>query len=321
MQYILSRHDGSVVLYPRVGLWGDGSHHNLVLNFFGDYQRPEVIRDNPDRMLAQIGKEARTSHRDIVLSSEILAGPRKLGDFATAVQAAIGEECRVVLVVAAREHRERAASLYNQRVKDPVLGETRDPGAFLVDHPERFCYTTMLRRLQKTGFKVAVVNYHPAEDFAVRCLTLFGFAPEHIPPVPRRNASLGRLALIATLAANRAARSREERARFDAVANRIADRFGGAEAFFPGSAAAEVRGIFMADRKFLRQQFDVTLPKPGRPGQSNPFAISEHEFGDLAAVMQELGDYGALILEHLRALVKASPQHDPHLAEIQRDGR
>lgn len=307
VQYILSRHDGSIALYPRTGLWPDGSHHNLVLNFFGDYQRPEMVRVDPDQLLAQIGLEARASDQAVVLSSEILAGRRTLNEFATAVQAAIGEECRVVLVVVAREHRERAASLYNQRVKDAVHGEIRDPDAFLTDHPDRFCYSHLLRRLRKTGFELVVLNYHPAEDFAVRCLGLFGFAPEQIPPVPRRNVSLGRVALIATLAANRAAESQDQRARFDAVSNRITDHYAKAHALFTRRAVGEVQDIITADRRFLRQQFELKLPRPEKPPRTSPFVISEEEFAGLALVTQELGAYGARIQDQLRSFVEGPP--------------
>jgi hypothetical protein len=303
VQHILSRHDGSVVLYPRVGLWPDGSHHNLVLNFFGNYQRPDVVQEEPERLLAQIAREARATDRDVVISSEILAGHRKLGKFIAALQGAIGEACSVVLVVVAREHRERAASLYNQRVKDAVIGETGEPDAFLIDRPERFCYNDLVRRLRKTGFELVVLNYHPVEDFVARCLSLFGFQLDQIPPVPRRNVSLGRFALIATLAANRAAQSRPDRALFDAVLTRIGKRFGDGKALFSKDAIAAVRETLQADRKFLRQQFDVIFPKPEKPEKTNPLVISEQEFVELSAAMQELGDYGMRIREQLRGFV------------------
>ncbi|HEX3665856.1 MAG TPA: hypothetical protein VHU23_11550 [Rhizomicrobium sp.] len=317
VQHILSRHDGSIVLYPRVGLWPDGSHHNLVLNFFGDYQRPDLIRQDPRQLLAQIGVEARASDRDIVISSEILAGRRNLGEFATGLEAAIGEKCRVVLVVVAREHRERAASLYNQRVKDAVTGETRDPDAFLIDHPERLCYTNLLRRLRKTGFELRVLDYHPAADFVVRCLTLFGFGENAIPTVPRRNVSLGRLALVATLAANRAAKSHEERAQFDAILRHIVHRFEPAGFLFSKNAVLQVREMLMADRKVLRQEFGVKLPKPVRKEQSNPFVISEVEFAELAAAMHGLDDFGARVCAELRPMVRALSQNDLHPVEIE----
>ncbi|HEX4157937.1 MAG TPA: hypothetical protein VHY79_05635 [Rhizomicrobium sp.] len=309
VQHILSHHDGSVVLYPRVGLWPDGSHHNLVLNYFGNYQRPDVIRMDPDRLLAQLGEEARASDRDLVISSETLAGHRNLGRFTAALQDAIGGQCRMVLVVVAREHRERAASLYNQRVKDAVTGETRDPDAFLTDRPERFCYNDLLRRLQKAGFELVVLNYHPAENFVARCLALFGFAPEQVPPVPRRNVSLGRLALVATLAANRALESREERARFDAVLSRISRRFAPGESLFSKQAIGAVRQAFAADRKFVRQHFEVRLLRPERPEKTNLFVISEQEFAKISDAMRELEGYGTRIVEQLRNFIG-----DPHNA-------
>lgn len=319
VQYILSRHDGSIVLYPRVGLWPDGSHHNLVLNFFGDYNRPDVTREDPRELLAQIGGEARASDRNLVISSEILAGRRNLGEFVDALQTAIGEVCRIVLVVVAREHRERAASLYNQRVKDAVIGETREPDAFLIDHPERFCYNNLLRRLQKSGFELAVLNYCPAADFVTRCLAVFGFPPDRIPPVPTRNVSLGRLALVAALAANRAMKSREERASFDAVLSKLAMRFAGVDALFGRKAVAEVRTVFMADRKFLRQHFDIRIPKAPKPEQISPLFITDEEFADMSAAMRELGAYGVRINEQLRCFVRALSKEDAHPAQIERE--
>lgn len=161
IQHILSHHDGSVVLYPHVGLWGDGSHHNLVLNFYGEYQRPEMERENVGCLFARLADEAPASDRDLVISSEMLAGRKKIRDFANAIQTAAGCELRIVCVVVVREHRERAASLYNQRVKDAVFLEQRSPDEFLIEHPERICYAALLRRLRTAGIEVIVVNHHP----------------------------------------------------------------------------------------------------------------------------------------------------------------
>jgi hypothetical protein len=305
VQHILSRHDGSVVLYPRVGLWPDGSHHNLVLNYFGDFHRPDVAREDRGRLLAQIGEAARASNRDIVISSEILAGRRNLSAFVSALQTAIGENCRVVLVVVAREHRERAASLYNQRVKDAVTGETRTPDEFLIDRPERFCYEDLLRRSQKSGFELVVLNYHPAGDFVARCLACFGFPPDLVPPAPRRNVSFGRIALVATLAANRIPEARQVRPAFDARLEHLADRFQPADVLFGRDAVARVRNAFGADRKFLRREFSLRLPRPEKPEQTTPFAISGQEFSDICAAIQELGDNWAPIREQLGAFVSS----------------
>ncbi|MGH6876609.1 MAG: hypothetical protein ACREHV_04430 [Rhizomicrobium sp.] len=304
IQYVLGRHDGSIVLYPKVGLWSDGSHHNLVLNFFGDDTRPETIREDAGRLLARIGEESRRSDRDLVVSSEILAGRKNLGEFITALQSAIGGELRVVLVAVVREHLERAASLYNQRVKDAVFSERRDPDEFLLEHPERLCYANLLRRLKRTGFELAVLNYHPAEDLVARCLAQFGFSPGQIPQPPRRNVSLSRKALIATLVANRLSDAPEDRSRFDAGLRSISGRFASSEIFFGSEAIARVRRIISADRKFLRKEFGLQLPRRRLQLVNSPFVLNGDEFADIAAAMRDLGDNVNDILEALRLYVR-----------------
>lgn len=299
IQHVLSRHDGSAVLYPNVGLWSDGSHHGLVMNFFGAYRRPDLVREDPERLIAQIGEQARASDRDLVISSEFLPGCKDLGRFVSALKSAIGgSSLRVLFVVVVREHRERAASLYNQRVKDAVSAEIRTPDAFLVDHPQKFCYENLLRRLASMGQEISVLNYHPAESLVARCLALLGLPPDAASEPPRRNVSLGRKALIAMLAANRAAQSREERVRFELT--RISDRFAPSEVFFSQDAISEVRSNFADDRKFLRRQYGIVLPRPERPICEPRFALSGEEFREVAALTRKLGDYGARIEHELR---------------------
>ena len=294
------------MLYPKAGLWGDGSHHNLVLNFFGDYERPEMVRQDAARLLEEIRREARESDRDLVISSEILAGRRNLRQFVDALKRAVGAELRVVLVVVLREHLERAASLYNQRVKDAVFAERRDPDVFLVEQPLRFCYAALLRRLAQTGLELVVLNYHPAQDCVARCLAVFGFAPEQIPDTTMRNVSLSRKALIATLAANRLSETRQDRVRFDAALGKISGRFVPSEVFFGREAIARVRQVIASDRQFLRKEYGLQLPRRTRPKDANPLAISEHEFADIAAAMRGLDADADRILEGVRPYVRTS---------------
>src|SRR5262249_25017319 len=109
VQHFLRRHDNSTVIYPKVGLWDDGSHHNLILNYFSEYTRPEVVREDAAGLLARIGEEARRSNRDIVISSEILAGRKDVTGLTAALEQEIGEPLRVEIVAVVREHFERAA--------------------------------------------------------------------------------------------------------------------------------------------------------------------------------------------------------------------
>ncbi|HEY3779214.1 MAG TPA: hypothetical protein VGL35_14270 [Rhizomicrobium sp.] len=322
IQHVLSGHDGSVVLYPRIGLWSDGSHHNLVLNYFGEYTRPEMVREDAGGLLEQIGEMARRSDRDLVISSEILAGRRTLDEFAAALQKAVGCDLRVVLLFVVREHFERAASLYNQRVKDAATSERRDPDDFLIENPERLCYAHQLRRLQRTDFDLRVLSYHPAEDCITRCLQFLGFPVEQIPELPRRNISLGRTALVATLAANRLVETPQDRSRFNEALSRIPGRFAPSEMFFGKDAVARVRPMFAADRKYLRREFGVKLPRADLSNAS-PFTLSENDFADIASAMASYADDRRPILDmvahYVRHANNPSEPPEPELADKPRE--
>lgn len=298
VQHVLSRHDDSVVCYPKVGLWHDGSHHNLVLNFFGNYRRPELVREDAGRLLARLGAAARRSRRNIVISSEALAGPRNLDDFAVAVQNAVGEDLRVVLVVVVREHFERAASLYNQRVKDPVTSERCDPDEFLTGQTWRFCYANFLRRLLGTGYELEVVNYHPADGCVARCLGLFGFPADQIPEASIRNVSLSAKVLIALLAANRLGAKPRERARLEGALARLPDRAASSDIWFGRAAAAQVQPRIDADREYLAQQFGLVLPRV-ESREDRPFVLHKDDVIDLEKAMRRCDEFGA----HARDIV------------------
>ena len=304
VQQFLQRHDNSVVIYPKVGLWGDGSHHNLVLNFFGEYTRPEVVREDPAVLLARIADEAKQSKRDIVISSEALAGRKDVAGFSTALERAIGESLRVEIVAVVREHFERAASAYNQRVKDAVTGETRDPDVFLAAQMQGLGYANLFNRLAKTGFDISALNYHPAGDCVQRVLAKFGFHQAPSGEYPVRNVSLSRPALVATLVANRVAGSREERNRFSAALRRMPGFRAPVGRIFGFEAGLEADRFFAKDRDFLLQRFGIRLDRPDFSGDGQPFAIDETEFANIGDAAAKLGSFGATIIETLRPYIR-----------------
>jgi hypothetical protein len=305
VQHVLQRHDNSVVIYPKVGLWADGSHHNLILNYFGEYMRPEVVREEAADLLARIGTEAKRTNRDIVISSEILAGRKDLAGFAAALEQQIGESLRVELVMVVREHFERAASLYNQRVKDGVTGEKRDPDAFLAAHAQGMCYSNFLKRVRNTRFDVCVLNYHPPEDCVERVLAHFGLA-QTIIDQPPRNVSLSRPALVAALAGNRAAGSQEERNRFVAGLRRMPDFHAPAGFIFGTDAAFAAERKFKKDRNFLLRRFDIELPLPDFPADRMAFRINEEEFRDISTIAAPFGSYGQRIIEAVQPYIRVN---------------
>ena len=304
VQHILQRHDNGIVIYPKVGLWADGSHHNLILNYFGQYTRPEVVREDAAGLLARIGEEARRSNRNIVISSEILAGRQDLSAFCAALEGEIGESLRVELVVVVREHFERAASLYNQRVKDAVTAEKRDPDHFLVAHAQGMCYSNFLKRFQNTPFDICVLNYHPAEDCVARVLARFGFPQGQTVNQAPRNVSLSRKALVASLAANRVSVTEKERSRFVAALRRNPGFYAPSGFIFGTEAAFQAERKFRKDRNFLLRRFEVELPLAEFSESSMPFTIDQTEFSQISEVSAKFGSYGQKILDTVRPYVR-----------------
>jgi hypothetical protein len=302
---VLQRHDNSIVIYPKVGLWADGSHHNLVLNYFGEYSRPEVVREDPADLLARIGSEARRSARNIVISSEALAGRKDIVGFVAALEKEIAEPLHVKIVVVAREHFERAASLYNQRVKDGVTGEKRNPDEFLAAHAQGLCYGNLLKRLRSMGFAISVINYHPAESCVERVLALFGFSQGAAANQPTRNVSLSRAALVASLAANRIAACGEERSKFVAALRRMPGFHAPAEFIFGADAAFAADDKFGKDRTFLLRRFDIEFQLPDFSTSPAPFGVDEAEFGRISAIAAQFGSFGQSLIEIVQPYLRA----------------
>ncbi len=305
IQSVLREHDNSVVIYPKVGLWGDGAHHNLVFNFYADQTRPEIVHEDVGAMFAQIAREAQESDRNIVISSEVLGGRKAPRKFVRALLAQLGTEFEAEILLGVREHFERAASIYNQRVKDGVICERRGPDEFLAAHFANMLYAPMLARLKPTEFRIVPVCYHPAETFVPRFLARLGFASHQAGHPGRRNVSLSVKGLVATLAANRVAPSREERDRMFEALRCMPGFFGPSRFIFTRDTASSVETHFAADRLALRDAFALALEAPDIGRSVCVFQISGTEFEEIAAVTAGLGETGRALRDEARPFLGA----------------
>jgi len=282
IQSVLRNHDGSRVIYPRAGQWADGSHHNLVLNFFGDYERPDVRRENIDDLLAQIAAEAGDSSKDIVISSEMLLG-RDIAAFAAALTSRLGAQSHETRVLAvAREHFGRTSSLYNQWVKDFAIREIRDPDEFLQQSAPRLAYGRVFSRLLQERLAVDVLNFHPAETLVARFLAALGFPPDTADRVANTNPSMSTKALIAILCINRLGLPPPRRRGAFSALRTMPGFLGPAEFSFGPDAVAAAEPIFAADRRFLARRFGIRLPDTEC---ARRFSINESELAQIAAAL------------------------------------
>jgi hypothetical protein len=301
VQHLLARHDGPDVLYPKVGQWSDGAHHNLVLNYFGDRSRPEMVAGDAKAMLREIAASWHAHAGNMLISSEGLVNHdlgRLVGDL---IEAFDGQTPPIVFILVCREHFERASSVYNQRVKDPEIRETLAPSPFLINRLSRLTYMPIIRRLQQLGFPVDVLNYHPDGDFVRSFLRHIGYAAAETTPISFRNGGISIKPLIALLAMNRVANTREERLRYLHAALGMRHPWSRARFIFAPPAVAAALPVFAADRDALAAQFGIALPTPDVSTLRDLFHINADELAEIAALCQDFGAPGAAALEIARA--------------------
>lgn len=292
------------LLYPQAGRWDDGAHHNLVFNFFEDRRRPEVVAEDADVLFAGIAAESAGHTGDILISSEELVF-QDIGRFVSAALAHLGGLVDTTeLIVTYRDHFSRAASLYNQRVKDGFHLERRDPDSYLRAEAESILYAPLLARLSAADVPVRLVNYHPSADFLSRFLAACGYAPAGGVQDVRRNVSLSVPGMIVMLAANRAAETAEERAGLFAAARRMKGFFAPSEFIFRAGTFAEVAPLFEADRLALQSRFGIPLPETPAEAPANCFHIDDATLARLARVTAPLGGAGARLLAQALPFLK-----------------
>jgi hypothetical protein len=299
----LRAHDDSVVIYPKVGLWEDGSHHNLIFNFFGDYRRPDVARSDPSVLMDEIAATLAASNLNVVISSETLAWHPDIGRL---IDAFIGlsdpGSISVEVIVVCREHFERAASMYNQRVKDPVSCERGAPDPYLRRCGENagFRYATLIGMLRRTRAAVTALNYHPAASLVERFMRHVGFAEGRIPQAEMLNISLSPKALVAALAVNNVAANLGDRQRYRTALQRLSQGFAPSGDIFGAEAAREADWSFEADRQFLAANFGIQFPRRDLHTPDAGLFLDDRELEEIRAVTCDLGADGHAIVEFAR---------------------
>lgn len=306
IQHALSTQPHKGVIYPRVGLWADGSHHNLVFNYFEDFRRSEVIRADVDDMFRQIGAESRQSDDNLIISSEILVD-KDIPGFISALLPYLAEgDWTPEILFACREHYERAASQYNQRVKDKASMERSSPDEYLARHVQQLCYAPILEKLSASGLPIKAFDYHPAADFVPAFLEYIGVDQPLSVRNETKNLSLNVLALISMLAANTVAKSPADRTRYWEALRRMRKLWGPSQFIFGRDATTRAESAFRKDREFLAEKFGVHLPAPTLEGTTSRFFLTEQQIEEIAVAVGDLGEEGTMIVDVARRYVAAA---------------
>lgn len=301
-QLLLNRPELGVI-YPRVGLWADGAHHNLAFNFFGDAARPELVRADSGAQLDEVAALTKGHGQDLLISSESLVS-QDVGVLIRALLERLGGGWEAEILFTCREQYDWAASLYNQSVKDPAIRERRSPGAYLCDAPQRFCLMPMIGRMAASGFPLRVLNYHPARDFVPRFLAAIGLQMPAEQPVERRNISLGVAGLVAMLATNQVVERQEEAQAFFRALRGMKGLFASAPMIFEPADMARVAPVLEEDRARLEAAYGLRLPELDLARRESRFFLSPAEFEQVADRFMPLGGAAEAILARLTHLVR-----------------
>ncbi|HEY3638808.1 MAG TPA: hypothetical protein VGK90_11725 [Rhizomicrobium sp.] len=211
----------------------------------------------------------------------------------------------IELLFTCREHFSRAASLYNNRIRTPNSPEQRSPDEFLNGHGHKICYAPLVQNLRKTGHRVTALNYHPSDEWVKRFFTHIGFAEQDIPSNKAVLIAYSPRMLIALLAAKRVVKSPKKVSalikQFDKQMPRSREpsRF----IFSPEAARQAEERHYAADRKFLKDEFNIDLTPPDLSTQTCEFFISDEELGQIAAAASKFGSQGKALVDFARQYV------------------
>jgi hypothetical protein len=294
----MRNHDNSIVIYPKVGLWGDGSHHGLVFRFLDVDRSGKGPKEDIGTLFRAIREETEKSDHDILISSEALRTGTDIGGFVEALRPYVGGDSTAVeLLVTYREHFARAASWYNHRIR--AVGEKRSPDEFLNDLASNLCYEPLLTELGKLGFAISMLNYDPPQSTVARFLAHIGFPPSSIPEVEAKRISLSPRGMIIKLAINNLIADKQLNGECYRKFRRLPDAHSPSQFIFGPEAAARAEEVYRPDREFLRSRFDVQAEPPFTDAQSNALCLLPEEYDEIAAITRSMGQLGSDILRYV----------------------
>lgn len=250
------------LLYPQTGQWGDGAHHHLAFALQGMTARGPVQVEPLDRLHGALTAElAASDARDMLISSEGLTPKDALPAFHREFADLVAGFDRVVTLVVLRHPLERAASAYNQNIKDQVIAEKRLPDAYLAEAGPGFALMPLVRRWQRAVPGVTFLSYHPAKRLLHRFMRALDRDFTETGGRTRRNRSLGGRAALTLLLGNRLTAGPAERAALFAALRRDDKRsvHQGSSYLFSAAATRACLAELSPDLQALRDTLGIDL--------------------------------------------------------------
>lgn len=285
--------------YPQTGQWPDGSHHKLVfaakgLRRYGVIEIPEW-----HELKQQLYAEIKATNKDILISSEVCQP-----DFMEIIRTIAAQfGMHIVVIMVYRNAIDRASSVYNQEVKDPVVGLTLSPDEFLQQKAEQLRIRPLYERWTKEVHDIRLLAYSGHAPLLTRFCEILGVTATLDDADKVFNRSMGGHALIAMLIANKILPAEEQRRSFfDAMRAQHDFRIWSGSSYPFSQQAVEALNIALQDDFDWARSACGSVPLSDLPVLRQRFVLSGEECSKISELLQSQNLYmenRELILELL----------------------
>lgn len=244
------------ILYPETGRWPDGSHHKLFFAFNGETQYGTIDIAPWEQLCLKLDKEVSSSQKDILISSELSSL-----SFVKAIVSLLNKhDLDVHLILTVRNPLERAASLYNQEVKDPVIGLTETPDDFLSKRKMNFRFKPLYEKWSVPNLPIIVLAYKDKLPLVQRFCNVIDAGVEIVSDGKQPNKSMEGAALLAILIANKLLKNEtQRRAFFTQLREDVQFKIWKGNSFpFSKKACDEFCSALKPDIEWIVEKFDFT---------------------------------------------------------------
>lgn len=240
------------ILYPKCGQWPDGAHHKLVFAARGVESYGVINIPDWNELKDQLRSEIVTTNKDVLISSEMCQP-----DFISAIQDIVSElRLNLKLIMVYRDALGRASSIYNQDVKDPVIGMSLDPDEFLKQKCDQLRIRPLYENWQNTVDDITVIPYSAETPLITRFCHHIGITVNLEQAHKIFNRSMGGHALITMLIANKILCTEEKRRSFFEAMRLYSDfRIWSGESYpFSLAVTSELMTYLNDDRRWIQQE-------------------------------------------------------------------
>ena len=294
--------------YPAAGQWPDGSH-NLIAFALQGAQRWGAIEVPPlSELLPRMADELAAAPRDALISSEGLGQPALYRRLIDGLADTVAGFDQLIPILTLRHPLERAASDYNQRVKDAQYGERALPDADLQGRIAAHRLCPLIARWQQTAPEVRLLAYHPAQSLVARFCALID-RPDLAPlEAPWKNRSLGGVGLALLLIGNRVLPDAAARHRFLAEDMRTYPGLklwhGGSFPFSEAASARAMEAVVTPDIAAARTLHGIDLSDWHPPARAT---LSEADRTQVRAAARALLPASDRLTAEVEAVLAAFP--------------